>query len=425
MGIYEKLLEGYHQSLNYEGVDGERLAERLNTLSKIGTMESGGITRIGFSDEEKTAKGEVIKWMEEAGLTVETDGIGNVFGRLKGKDNTESIASGSHVDSVPDGGNFDGPLGVLAALEVAEAWQANGYVPEKSFEVVIFSDEEGSRFNSGIFGSRSYMGQIDEDTIESIRDSNGLSLKEVLENYGSSLEAYQSVEQRDWTFFAELHIEQGKILEKNNQPTGIVSGIAGPAWLEVEFKGTAGHAGNTPMNDRQDALVAAGLFVSEIETLPGKVSDTAVTTVGKLEVSPNGANVIPESVKMIVDVRDIYEDTRDEVLNMVKQKAEEVSRLRQIDVVLNTTTQIKPVPIQKEYKDDIAEILKNMNIDPIEIPSGAGHDSMVVGSKIPVAMIFARSENGISHNPKEWTTLNDCVTSVHVLKQMLEKQMKK
>lgn len=425
MSILNRLIENYDESLSSDGVDGRRLAERLDVLSKIGATQSGGVTRIGFSDEEKEAKTTVIGWMEAAGLTVETDGIGNVFGRLEGTDNTTSIGSGSHVDSVPEGGNFDGPLGVLSALEVAESWKAEGYTPKKSFEVVIFTDEEGSRFNSGIFGSRSYMKQVDTETLSTLSDSEGRSLEEVLEQYGSSFEAYESSEKRDWSFFAELHIEQGKVLEKNNQPAGIVSGIAGPAWLEVEFKGVAGHAGNTPMNDRKDALIAAGKFVSEIESIPVSVNDTAVTTVGKLNVYPNGANVIPDAVKMIVDVRDIYEDTRDEVLKQVKNKARKIAAARGVEVVLNTTTQITPVPIDSAYKSELSDILSDMGIHPIEIPSGAGHDSMIIGSEIPVAMIFARSEAGISHNPKEWTTLNDCVISVHVLKQFIEKQMEK
>ncbi|MFD2831490.1 M20 family metallo-hydrolase [Corticicoccus populi] len=425
MSVFEKLVKTYDKSLNYDGVDGERLANRIDTLSKIGASPGGGVTRIGFSDEEKEAKAEVITWMKEAGLTVETDGVGNVFARFKGKDDHSSIASGSHVDSVPEGGNFDGPLGVLAALEVVEAWKTEGFIPEKSFEVVIFSDEEGSRFNSGIFGSRSYMGLVDEASQSLLKDNNGRTLEEVLDHYGTSIDEYRSVKKRDWEFFAELHIEQGKVLEKNNQPAGVVSGIAGPAWLEVEFKGVAGHAGNTPMNDRKDALVAAGQFVSEIESLPGTVSETAVTTVGKLEVYPNGANVIPESVKMIVDIRDIFKETRDEVLKLVENKAQNISGQRGIEVSLSTTTKITPVPIAEEYRAEIAGILKEMEIEPLEIPSGAGHDSMIIGSEIPVAMIFARSENGISHNPEEWTTLNDCVTSVHVLKEFIEKQMTK
>lgn len=419
------LLNTYNTDLNYDGVDGSRLAERLDAISKIGVLTSGGVSRPGFSPEEKQAKSLVTKWMTEAGLKVSTDGAGNVFGRLTGKDDTSSIASGSHLDTVPAGGNFDGVLGVLAALEVADAWKSAGHVPKKSFEVVIFSDEEGARFSSGVFGSRAYMGYIDDQLIESLRDSEGLKLSEVLEQYGLSLEEFKNIQQHDWTFFVEAHIEQGKLLEKNNLPVGIVNGIAGQAWLEIEFKGLAGHAGNTPMNDRQDALVAAGRFVSELESIPKSVSDTAVATVGRLSVSPNGANVIPESVKMIVDIRDIHENTRDKMLSLIKAHAEDIAKERGIDVTINGTSRVKPVPIENQYKQELHTILKDMKIEPMELPSGAGHDSMNIGLEIPVAMIFARSKDGISHNPREWTTLDDCVTTVHVLKRFIEYQMEK
>lgn len=423
--MINKLLADYNAELNYDGIDGERLAERLDAISKIGVLPTGGVSRPGFSEEEKQAKALVACWMKAAGLTVETDAAGNVFGRLAGKDDSQSVASGSHVDTVPAGGNFDGVLGVLAALEVAEAWKETGYLPDKSYEVVIFSDEEGARFSSGVFGSRSYMGLVDDELIGSLRDSNGLSLEEVLEQYGSSLSDYKQVQKRDWTFFAEAHIEQGKLLEKNNLPVGIVNGIAGQAWLEVEFKGLAGHAGNTPMNDRQDALVAAGRFVSELECLPKIVSNTAVATVGKLSVYPNGANVIPESVKMIVDIRDIHEKTRDTLLELVAERAYDIANNRGIDVTVSRTSSVKPVPIEDVYKQELHDILNDLNINSMELPSGAGHDSMNIGLELPVAMIFARSKDGISHNPKEWTSLYDCVMTVHVLKKFIEKQMDK
>lgn len=423
--MLEKLLKDYNTELSSDGIDGKRLAERFDAISKIGTVPEGGVSRKGFSPEERQAKNLVISWMKDAGLTVTEDAAGNVFGRLKGNDDTSSIASGSHVDTVPSGGNFDGVLGVLAALEVAEAWKASSYTPEKSYEVVIFSDEEGARFSSGVFGSRAYMRLVDDQLISILRDSDGSDLSTVLKAYGSSLEAFKNIEKRDWNFFTEAHIEQGKLLEKNNLPVGIVSGIAGQAWLEVEFKGLAGHAGNTPMNDRQDALVAAGRFVSELEKLPPKVSDTAVATVGKLTVTPNGANVIPESVKMIVDIRDIHEDTRNQLIELVKEQAETIAEDRNIGVTASVTSRVKPIPIDDTYKNELQDILTDMSIEPMELPSGAGHDSMNIGLELPVAMIFARSKDGISHNPKEWTSLDDCVTTVHVLKTLLEIQMKK
>ena len=170
--MLEKLLKDYNTELSSDGIDGKRLAERFDAISKIGTVPEGGVSRKGFSPDERQAKNLVISWMKNAGLTVTEDAAGNVFGRLKGNDDTSSIASGSHLDTVPSGGNFDGVLGVLAALEVAEAWNTSSYTPEKSYEVVIFSDEEGARFSSGVFGSRAYMGLVDDQLISILRDSD-------------------------------------------------------------------------------------------------------------------------------------------------------------------------------------------------------------------------------------------------------------
>lgn len=424
--IYDELMKDYDKSLSHSGVNGERLAQRLYELSHIGFTQIGGIKRPGLSEEEKAAKTLVKKWMEEAGLAVTEDGAGNVIGRLSGKDDkVKAIASGSHVDSVPNGGNFDGPLGVLSALEVVEAWKETAFIPEKPFEVVIFTDEEGSRFNSGLSGSRAMTGDIDEEEMLGLRDYNGDSLAQVLGQYGSSLENFKKAK-RDVTeleLFVEVHIEQGKKLEREDQPVGIVSGIAGPAWLEVEFTGEAGHAGNTPMVGRKDPLVAAAEFIHGIPSFPGEVSDTAVATIGKMEILPNGINVIPETVVLHVDIRDIHEDTRDALLDRIVQEAESIAEKRKIQLKVKQNTKIKPVPIDEQLQKELAVSLEKFSIQPVYIPSGAGHDAMILGRHIPVAMLFVRSKDGISHNPKEWSSLNDCVTGIHVLKDFIEKKM--
>lgn len=427
MNLYEQLIKDYDQELTRSGVNGERLAARLDELSRIGLMDSGGVTRPGYSAEEKEAKELVIKWMKSAGLTVTADGAGNVFGRLEGKADGPSIASGSHVDSVPNGGHFDGPLGVLSALEVAESWKETGYIPEKPYEVVIFSDEEGSRFKSSLTGSRAFMGQLKQEEMDCLRDENGKTFREVLSEYGSSAEECLTAgrNRREIETFVEVHIEQGKVLERENQPVGVVKGIAGPASLEVTFTGEAGHAGNTPMAGRRDPLVAASLFVASIEKFPKQISDTAVATVGKLNVHPNGFNVIAQEVILTVDIRDIFEETRDQLLDQIKNKARKIADERSIDVQMKLNAKIKPLPINENLQSGIAKSLEKFDIKPIYIPSGAGHDTMIVGTEIPAAMLFVRSKDGISHNPREWTSLNDCVYGVHVLKDFVEGVMKK
>lgn len=424
--IYEELMKDYDLKLDHSGIKGERLAKRLFELSQIGFVQVGGVKRPGFSDEEKMAKALVKQWMEQAGLTVTEDGAGNVMGRLAGKTIGPAIASGSHVDSVPSGGNFDGPLGVLSALEVVEAWRETGYQPEKPYEVIIFSDEEGSRFNSGLTGSQAMTGAITDQEMAELRDYNGETLEQVLTHYGSNLASFKEAKRElsELALFVEVHIEQGKKLEQANQPVGIVSGIAGPAWLEVEYIGEAGHAGNTPMNGRKDCLVAAAQFLQSIPEFPKAINDTAVATVGKLSVFPNGANVIPERVKMLVDIRDINEEPRDLLIDQIKQQAETVAVNHGIQSMIKLNTRIQPVPIAKELQKRLATSLTKFTITPTYIPSGAGHDAMNLGRFIPVAMLFVRSKDGISHNPKEWSSLTDCVMGIHVLKDFIEDAMK-
>ncbi|MCU9614897.1 Zn-dependent hydrolase [Caldibacillus lycopersici] len=426
MTLLNKLLTDYDTTLDKFGISGKRLAERLYMLSEIGKTADGGSRRLGLSKEEKAAKDLVKSWMKEAGLNVTEDGAGNVFARLEGEDNAlPAIWMGSHVDSVPNGGHLDGPLGVLAALEVMEAWKETGFRPKRSVEVVIFTDEEGSRFYSGLMGSRAVTGALDYHTQFERVDADGITFAQALEEYGSSKEKFIAAKRNmeEVAMFVEVHIEQGKQLEKANMPVGIVTGIAGPYVMEVHFTGVAGHAGNTPMNDRADALIAASEFICKVEPLPEKISETAVATVGKLFVKPNGVNVIPGKVELFVDIRDIAADSRDKLIKLVHEAANDVAEARGIQVTITEHLKVPPVPIRRELQEKLKNILEKHQVEPTYIPSGAGHDAMILGEKVPVAMIFARSKEGISHNPKEWTSLTDCVFAVHVLKDFIEENL--
>ncbi len=421
--LEQQLLSDYDSKLTAEGVSGERLAYRLGILSKIGLTEDRGSRRPGFSQEEREAKNWIVKWMEEAGMQVREDGAGNIIGRLDGKHPDKPvIMSGSHVDTVPNGGHFDGTIGVLSALEVAQSWKETGYAPEKPLEIVAFTDEEGSRFNGGLTGSEAMMGDTDIEAMQTKKDFDGRAFEEVINDVGLSVEGFKSAGRThsDIESYVEVHIEQGKRLEKEQLPCGIVTGIAGPYWLRLTFKGQAGHAGNTPMTDRQDALVAAGHFIHNISHLPQKINDSAVATVGNIEVKPNGTNVIPGEVIVYVDIRDIYEDTRQQLIDAIIQTAEDISKSRAITLTCETVHNVPPVPIKKELQDKLEKAMQGKGIRPYYLPSGAGHDAMIVGQHVPSAMIFVRSKDGISHNPAEWSDLSDCVQAVHILKDYIE-----
>lgn len=422
--LEEKLLASYDDTLSKDGVSGKRIAERLHTLAQIGLTEDNGSRRPGFSLLEREAKDQVVKWMKEAGLSVREDGAGNLFGRLEGKQaDAAAVLSGSHVDTVPNGGHFDGTVGVLSALEVAEAWKETGYIPDKPFEVVCFSDEEGSRFNGGLTGSEAMVGDTDMDFMVQRDDYDGRLFEDVIADVGLTVKGYADTKRalEEIDSYVEVHIEQGKRLEKEGLPCGIVTGIAGPHWLKVTFTGLAGHAGNTPMNDRQDAMVAASEFILNVKDIPPKVNDTAVATVGNVTVKPNGTNVIPGEVVLQVDIRDIDFDSRQQVIDQIIALGKEIEKNTGISFAYEHVHDVPPVPVAKEQQDLLEEAMKEQGLTPYFLPSGAGHDAMIVGQYVPSAMLFVQSKDGISHNPLEWSELNDIVQTVHVLKQYIEK----
>ncbi|MFC4556852.1 Zn-dependent hydrolase [Virgibacillus kekensis] len=421
--LKDKLMNDYTEQDESKDISGERLASRLDDLSKIGLTPGNGSNRPGFSKEEKHAKELVGGWMRNAGLNVREDGAGNIIGRLEGKNNQlPAIMCGSHVDSVPNGGHFDGPVGVLSALEVVEAWNQTGFRPEKPFEVVVFSDEEGARFNGGFNGSEAITGKGDINEKRLLKDKDGLSFEKVLNEVGLDIEGYQESRRNpnEIEMFIEVHIEQGKRLEKENLPCGIVTGIAGPCWIEFSFTGEAGHAGNTPMNDRKDALVAASEFILEANKLPGNISESAVATVGRQMVEPNGVNVIPGKVTLFADIRDIHKETRDQLAGEILTLAHNVAKKHGVEIEHQEKIRIAPVPIREEIQDNLEKAFQEEGIRPYRLPSGAGHDAMVIGEIIPVAMLFVRSKDGISHNPEEWSDLADCVQTIKVLKNFIE-----
>lgn len=421
--LKKQLLADYDTRWSKAGISGERLASRLGELSEIGLTANNGSRRPGFSYEEREAKNLVAGWMKEAGLLVRQDGAGNLIGRLEGRDkNAPILMSGSHVDTVPDGGHFDGTLGVLTALEVAQSWQETGYVPRKPYEIVVFSDEEGSRFNGGLTGSEAMMGDSDIEALKKRTDYDGRSFEEVLGDVGLSAKTFMEAKRplEEIESFVEVHIEQGKRLEKEDLPCGIVTGIAGPCWLKVTFNGVAGHAGNTPMNDRQDALVAASRLIHKITHLPHKFSSSAVATVGNIEVKPNGTNVIPGEVTLYVDIRDIYEEPRQQLIDEIIATARYISASAEVSVDCRKVHSVAPVPVSQTLQADMEKAVTEVGLKPYFLPSGAGHDAMIIGHHLPSAMLFVRSKEGISHNPSEWSALNDCVQAAHILKHYLE-----
>ncbi|WP_020007948.1 M20 family metallo-hydrolase [Salinicoccus albus] len=400
----------------------QRLHSRLLEISEIGRTKDDGANRMGYADLELKAKDKVVKWMKAIGMSVRVDGAGNVFGRYRGKDDSKVYMAGSHVDTVPNGGHFDGVAGVLTALEIAELWYEEAYIPEYSYEVVIFTDEEGSRFGSSLTGSRSFMRLIEDAELDKFRDPDGLTADQVFENIESTREEFLNGEGPDYPIrvYGEIHIEQGKQLEQKGLSTGIVNGIAGTTRTHVVFTGTAGHAGSTPMTGRSDALVAASEFISTLPGVPKSISDSAVATVGKIEVTPNGVNVIPGKVELIVDARDIDETQQGQLIQAVRKHAENIAEQSSVSVETDMMTRVKPIPAAPEIISKMETSFKRNAHLPVHLPSGAGHDAMNIARAHPMTMLFVRSIGGISHNPAEFSHISDIRDAALILKDFFE-----
>ena len=397
-------------------VDGERLWRRLSELAEIGQSGAGGVTRLSYTDEERSAKDLVASFMEEAGLAVREDAVGNLFGRREGNDpDAPAVLVGSHVDSVYNGGDFDGPLGVLAGIEVVQAMEEEGVRTDRPVEVVAFTDEEGARFSFGMIGSRALAGHLSPGDLEH-QDGDGLSVAQAMRDYGLDPEHVEDARrgQDSLAAYLELHIEQGRVLEAEDLPAGIVTGIAGPVWLRFSLRGESGHAGATPMDRRHDALVAAAEIVGAVDEEASSTS-SAVGTVGQIEAKPGGINIIPGRVDFSVDLRDIEVAVRDGVEGRIRERAEEVCARRGVELEIEELQRLDPAPCSEEVRTVISEACEEVGIRPHSLPSGAGHDGMHLASLCPMGMIFVRSKDGVSHNPEERSSKEDCEAGCNVL----------
>ncbi|MGY4691150.1 allantoate amidohydrolase [Salibacterium sp. K-3] len=419
----ERLLETKPECRDHAFLDPEVLAQRLSDLADIGKTENGGVTRFVYTEEEARAKELFQSWMEDAGLLVRKDEAGNLYGRLEGTNpDLPAVLTGSHLDSVPDGGAFDGALGCVSSLMAVEAVMARQGRLTHPIEVVVFIDEEGSRFGGGLLGSRIAMGEVTKEDLFQMRDDYDTTAAEAMKRRGYTPNKLQRcfLPPESIEAFLEVHVEQGKQLEKAGSSVGIVNGIAGPSWLEITLKGETDHAGNTPMDMRRDAAAAAAELMTAIEAVPPQISSTAVATVGKLTLTPNGSNVIAGQADLIVDVRDIEEDTRDEMLRRIEQLTLDIAEKRNIEAETLLQIRIPPVPVPDWLQKRMEMAAESLGLLHQYLPSGAGHDAMILGTYVPSGMIFVPSVQGRSHSPEEFTELKDCLDGVALLRETLQ-----
>lgn len=391
-----------------------RIDQHIKTLGQYTSTPGNGTTRLTYSKEDLQARNYLKEVMKDYGLTVSEDGVGNIFGKLAGEVNGPSVLIGSHFDSVPHGGNYDGPAGVIAGLEVAKLFQENGIQPKYPLEVVALVEEEGSRFGGGLMGSRSITGKLTDQTFRELTDSQGVSTVEAMKSIGLNPELIKKRDKETMKAYLELHIEQGPILEKEKIPIGIVEGIVGLSQLEVTIQGRAGHAGTTPMNDRADALVVAAQIIAKLPTIAEIYGEGTVATVGKLSVYPNGANVIPGSVTFTIDLRSTDEANLKSLLNDTQTFIRQWKK-EKISISIAEQLYMSPTILDDEVKQQLKKGCQKHEISYQSIFSGAGHDAMVFAEQTKAAMIFIPSKDGLSHCPEEWSDHHDIEKAVYVL----------
>jgi N-carbamoyl-L-amino-acid hydrolase len=389
-------------------IDADRFRRSFEAYSEIGATENDGLHRLALSDADATARDRFVDDLQALDLAVTIDEMGNVFGRREGTDpDADPVLIGSHLDSQPRGGRYDGQLGVLVALETLRALDDHGIETTRPVEIVNWTNEEGSRFENPMLGSGVFTDNVDLEEAYDLRDGDGVRFVDELERIGYRGET--PCEPRPIHAFLELHVEQGPTLEGRGAAVGIVEGVFGMAWLEATIEGRADHAGPTPMHARSDALAAAAAAIDEIEALPGRLSEDAVATVGRLDVEPNSINVIPSRAEFTIDVRSYDDATVEAAVDRATAEVEAASDRVGADASVSELWRIPHTEFSSRVCDAAATAAEAVDVDAGRVVSGAGHDAKYLNDVTDAAMLFVPSADGITHNEAEFTPWDDCV----------------
>jgi N-carbamoyl-L-amino-acid hydrolase len=403
-------------------VSESRLREDVEANGQFGVVagKGHGRTNLCGTSANREARDRLVDRMEDAGLEVRVDAVGNVAGRwtpASADPDAPPVASGSHLDSVPRGGIFDGPLGVYAALESVRAMQDAGVEPARPVEVVSFTEEEGTRFGPGLLGSSVAAGVTEAEEALMMRDDDGVTLREGLAEMDYIGDG--TVDAAEWDAWLELHVEQGTRLKSAAVPVGVVTTVTGIAHYEATVTGEADHAGTTPMGERRDALAAAATVVEDVEqagrAAVEQASDTAVATVGSFDVTPNATNVVPGEATMGVDVRDVEGRVMEQIADRLASRLEDLAEERPVETTLERDVWVDPREMSERCRTALAGAATDAGVESLDLHSGAAHDSMHVARVTDAGMLFAPSRDGVSHNPREWTDWADCAAATRVL----------
>ena len=394
--------------------------QRCDALARLSELP-GGLTRVYLSPEQRAANDLVLGWMREAGMRARLDAIGNVVGRHEGeRPGLPCLMLGSHLDTVRDAGKYDGMLGVVTAIECVADLAARGKRLPFAIEVIGFADEEGVRFGSTLLGSRAAAGTFRQETLDAA-DKDGVSLREALRGFGLDPARIGEAARRreDVLAYAELHIEQGPVLEAEGLAVGVVTAINGATRLAIEIEGCAGHAGTVPMTLRQDALAAAAECVLAIERRCGSVAEL-VGTVGRLETLPGAVNVIPGTARFTIDIRSPRDGDRVAAVEEVCAELRSIAKRRGVMLKATKTHEGGVAGCAPWLMQQIGAAIAAEGTAVRELPSGAGHDGMAMIELCDIGMLFVRCEKGISHNPAEAISAEDVATAARVFLRFIE-----
>ena len=401
-------------------INGQRLRQSLETMAQIGGTPGGGVTRLALSDEDKQARELFLSWLKEMELEITVDQMGNIFGKRPGKNNDLApVMTGSHIDSQPKGGRFDGILGVMGALETMRTIHENKIETERPVVIVDWTNEEGTRFAPAMVASGVWAGALDLDWAYARTDVNGKTQGDELDRIGFKGQAPCQ------TFpvhaYYEYHIEQGPILEKVGKTIGAPKGILCLHWYDIRLKGTANQVGPTPMEGRNDALACAAEMITAVNRLPQKMGGNMVATVGEIHNYPNSRNIVPDGVHFTVDIRSWDDDLAARAWDVLTKQFEVIAESWGCPIEQEITWRVEHSPFNEKLHERVVESAEELGYSVNRMVSGAGHDASYVNQVAPTAMIFVPSIGGRSHVEVERTTWEDCEAGGNVLFQCVMK----
>ena len=398
-------------------INSDRLWQALMDLAKIGATPKGGVCRLALSDLDKQGRDLVSGWCKDAGLALTTDQLGNIFARRAGSNNNlPPVMAGSHIDTQPSGGKFDGNYGVMAALEVVRTLNDHNIQTEAPLEVCIWTNEEGSRFQPVMMGSGVFANIFPLEQALSAKDVEGKNVRDELKRIGYAGNA--PVGEHPGAAYFEAHIEQGPILEQRKITIGVVLGSLGSRWYDVTFSGQDNHAGTTPMDARKDALLGAANLIAEVNRI-GASDEFGRGTVGFIQVKPNSRNVVPGEVRMSVDLRHPNAETLLAMDARLRATCEKIRKDLGLQLQIVQVSYFEPTAFNTELVDSVRACAGALKYSHMDVVSGAGHDAVYLARVIPTAMIFVPCEGGISHNEVESATPQDLAAGCNVLLQVM------